>query len=382
MDYEKEYKDAIKRAKEQLEEAKVFDYKEGQIAHNIRTTTYAIFPELAESENEKIRKEIIYHIQHCDDTIDEQTEKRMVAWLEKQGELPHWKKSTLPNNNATGFNSDYFIYNGYYINYKELFNKLPKDNFENQGANSATITKGNYSVTNAKVVSHPTVIDSDGGKCTTASTTFKPKFKVGDFIVNDYCMGRVVELTNDAYLLDTEQGIPFSGEHNVHLWTIQDANDGDIIYIKRYKDNSEWLLIFKEIKSQNTLIDVYDYYAYSITSNNTYHQGFCGLWGLLLDDEIVRPATKEQCNLLFAKMKEEGFEWDAEKKDLKKISQEYPLTPDECIKSAWNDEDERIYYSLLADIRTRQDGSTNTLEAYYNEQIDWLKSLKEKLKRE
>ena len=59
---------------------------------------------------------------------------------------------------------------------------------------------------------------------------FEPKFKVGDFIANDYCRGKVVELTNDAYLLDTGQGIPFSCEHNVHLWTIQDAKDGDVLY--------------------------------------------------------------------------------------------------------------------------------------------------------
>lgn len=48
-------------------------------------------------------------------------------------------------------------------------------------------------------------------------------------------------------------------------------------------------------------------------------------------------------------------------------------------KPAWSEEDDRIYYSILADIRTRQDGSTSTLEAYYNEKINWLKSLKEKI---
>lgn len=48
--YEQKYKDALEVAKEQLEGAKVFDYKEEQIAHDIRTTTYAIFPELATNE--------------------------------------------------------------------------------------------------------------------------------------------------------------------------------------------------------------------------------------------------------------------------------------------------------------------------------------------
>ena len=41
--------------------------------------------------------------------------------------LPSWKKSTLPNNNVIGINSEYLCYKGYRINYKELFEKLPKD---------------------------------------------------------------------------------------------------------------------------------------------------------------------------------------------------------------------------------------------------------------
>ena len=49
-------------------------------------------------------------------------------------------------------------------------------------------------------------------------------------------------------------------------------------------------------------------------------------------------------------------------------------------KSAkWSEEDDRIYYSLLADIKARQKDSTNTLEAHYNEQIDWLKSFKQRM---
>ena len=34
-----------------------------------------------------------------------------------------------------------------------------------------------------------------------------------------------------------------------------------------------------------------------------------------------KPATKEQRNLLFQKMREAGYEWDAEKKELIKIEQ-------------------------------------------------------------
>ena len=36
----------------------------------------------------------------------------------------------------------------------------------------------------------------------------------------------------------------------------------------------------------------------------------------------IYSATKEQCNLLFQKMKEAGYEWNDEKKELKKVEQE------------------------------------------------------------
>ena len=40
---------------------------------------------------------------------------------------------------------------------------------------------------------------------------------------------------------------------------------------------------------------------------------------ITIQDEDVQPATKEQRDLLFSKMKEAGYEWDADKKELKKI---------------------------------------------------------------
>ena len=40
----------------------------------------------------------------------------------------------------------------------------------------------------------------------------------------------------------------------------------------------------------------------------------------------VAPATKGQRDLLFKKMKEEGYQWDAEKKELKKIQSHYDIT--------------------------------------------------------
>lgn len=94
--YEKKYKEALSRAKEQLEGAKVFDYKEGQIAHDIRTTTYAIFPELAESEDERIRKELIFYLGDMPEDTELRngvTNRDVLVWLEKQGkQKPYWSE--------------------------------------------------------------------------------------------------------------------------------------------------------------------------------------------------------------------------------------------------------------------------------------------------
>lgn len=82
MDYEKKYKEALSRAKEQLEGAKVFDYKEEQIAHDIRETIHAIFPLLKESEDERIRKAIMDFIDT--NTIDsDERRNRWFSYLEK-----------------------------------------------------------------------------------------------------------------------------------------------------------------------------------------------------------------------------------------------------------------------------------------------------------
>jgi hypothetical protein len=141
----------------------------------------------------------------------------------------------------------------------------------------------------------------------------KPKFKVGDFIVNDYCMGKVIELTNDAYLLDTEQGIPFSCEHNVHLWTIQDAKDGDVLCVKYGNDEFPFIFTGKQDNAAYCALNSFGEFVLSIAD-----------W---LIKTSVLPATKEQHDLLFSKMKEAGYEWDAENKVLSKIEKQGEQKP-------------------------------------------------------
>ena len=50
------------------------DFHDKSALFSVRTALETLHPELTESEDEKTRKEIIYHIKNCDDTIDEETE--------------------------------------------------------------------------------------------------------------------------------------------------------------------------------------------------------------------------------------------------------------------------------------------------------------------
>ena len=81
------YKEKIEAAKKQLREADAVEYNLPDSAHAIRTTVYAIFPELAESEDEKIKKGLIEFVQEYGDKFYSQAAKGSAfAWLEKQGE--------------------------------------------------------------------------------------------------------------------------------------------------------------------------------------------------------------------------------------------------------------------------------------------------------
>ena len=74
MDYKKKYKEALERAKEINNEQRAQPF-------NIMTR---VFPELAESEDEKIRKELLNYLYDVHD--DDEDRARWLAWLEKQDE--------------------------------------------------------------------------------------------------------------------------------------------------------------------------------------------------------------------------------------------------------------------------------------------------------
>ena len=116
MNYEKLYKDALEGARECM--------KDGGISQNTIDYLNNIFPELAESEDERIRKGIIRNLKYLMDKSegfvkDELNER--IAWLEKQGEPSD--KGEISDGFHT-FNELYYyrmLYNA------AFFNMLPKE---------------------------------------------------------------------------------------------------------------------------------------------------------------------------------------------------------------------------------------------------------------
>ena len=139
----------------------------------------------------------------------------------------------------------------------------------------------------------------------------KTKFKEGDWIVSNFNNVAYIEsISETEYNLQCEDGyhqkmsIPYI-DACWRLWNIEDAKDGDVLATLDY------ILIFKKRLEDNGGVSYchYDFTASTPCFNcNEDRNWYFG------KEAIVHPATKEQRKLLFAKMQEVGYLWDAEEK--------------------------------------------------------------------
>ena len=136
------------------------------------------------------------------------------------------------------------------------------------------------------------------------------KFRVGDWITNGTSTWKIDSIEDNMYYTNCG-GIDCGGDiksidEQYHLWTIQDAKDGDVLAW----DNSKCIAFFKNIYDEESF-NGHGFVGHctgTFESRLSYH-----------DIEGVHPATKEQSNLLFQKMKESGYRWDKEKLKLEKV---------------------------------------------------------------
>ena len=201
---------------------------------------------------------------------------------------------------------------------------------------------------------------------------YEPKFHKGDWVIGRATENeprQIAEITEDGYKSTYGGWYGFSFEEDMHLWTIKDAKDGDVLFQDLMGGktfiyngvNPDMAILYSFIISN----DGEDVLPYHIGKPNT------GIGNIEENKNIIHPATKEQRDLLFQKMHKAGYEWDAEKKELKKIEQ----------KSAWSEEDENLFRCAMDAVeqesKVRTDGCLD--EEVGKMVTDWLKFLKSRV---
>ena len=138
----------------------------------------------------------------------------------------------------------------------------------------------------------------------------EPKFKVGDWVVRGKTIMQISDIQGQYYIgIDIYGNDLTSRSDKIHLWTIQDAKDGDVLV-----DEDNNIGLYSGEKD-----DLYWHSCIYLGCDGYIRGGF--RIGGYHKYNNAHPAAKEQRDLLFQKMKEAGYEWDAEKKELKRIGQ-------------------------------------------------------------
>ena len=161
------------------------------------------------------------------------------------------------------------------------------------------------------------------------SDNLEPKFKVGDWIVynrNDSSREilYVYDIRDGRYYFNDNIHFSWSVkecDEKSHLWATKDAKDGDVL------SDGTTIFIFKDLLSDDSVMSYCD-----CDTDSDESDAFCPLSVNLMCSKIT-PATKEQRDLLFKKMKESRYVWDTEKKELKKIEDEEYNGEDDGIDS-------------------------------------------------
>ena len=137
------------------------------------------------------------------------------------------------------------------------------------------------------------------------------KFKAGDWVVVDGVVQKVREVSEWGFDTDSV----WHGKNtfkDAHLWTLADVKDGDILVCGKDKRP----FIFKGFLDKFHPENPVAYCGIDYVGSFVINPG--DVWWTY---EEAMPATKEQIDFLFSKMKEAGYIWDADTKELKEIEQ-------------------------------------------------------------
>lgn len=289
---------------------------------------------LAEIEEEMIRKDIISYLRNekivkryiSDIEID-----KWIAWLEKQG----GHKGT--DNGETEFHVGDLV----------------------------VINETTYQIT--EISNSHVVLSFNGRECKFGldvlnnAQKFEPQFKVGDWVILNGIVVKILDKQKYGFVGLDIDGKDFFCNYghtdSMRLWTINDAKEGDVLMSTKTRNCP---FIYRKTDYNNNLA----YYYAGVNANGDFCEGCLKKtmyhFGSVAD---ITPATKEQRDLLFKKMKEAGYEWNAEKKELKKMEVASKEGDDERIRKAIH-----IYLDWLDGRKDYQPKGVYTIR----DMIDWV----------
>lgn len=277
------------------EKAKAYDeaFERASAAHkdedrHLKATLERIFPELKEDDGERIKKELIQWVDEFPDTIWRgHYKKDIIAWLEKQRKPKSYWKPTEEQYEALDY----------------AYNSCPDTE------------RGNYyEGVLETLIEDLHMLEKQGKKST---DKIESRFNVGDWVVfiTSGSIYQVEKKENYEYTLKNIHGgllcVDFSNEELIRKWTIEDAEDGDVL---EFEDHGRFVIgILSFVNKTTGKVDVS-----CLLECNKFKVGVF----YNLDTVKPHPATKEQRDSLMKAMNDAGYEWDAEKKELntKKIN--------------------------------------------------------------
>ena len=348
-----------KRYDEALEKSKRL-YEQGTITESLAY----IFPELKESEDESIRKEMISYFKQTNydnaHTWNGINLNKFVAWLEKQYADPikeYWRGY----NEGKQYVLDKYAElekQGKIVDYYEDRLDECACKYFNKGYKHALEKQGEYAENKKFLASEK----RDFGYFNETTDKVEPKFHEGEWIISDtvnkdYHICKITGIKDGNYTIESIYGYKGYNQFDVfdnvyRLWTIQDAKDGDVLAREPIEGfHPPFVAIYKKQNEE-------DFGSYCfIGFDGKFYKGEDGH-----STEEVHPATKEQRNTLMKAMANAGYTFDFEKKELNKIGSK-PIE--------WSEEDEYYRNIILYILNNECVGKTDKENA-----INWLKSLK------
>ena len=154
------------------------------------------------------------------------------------------------------------------------------------------------------------------------------KFKDCDWVVDKNGIVKQILSYKDGVYKHTNGYSSKMFEDEWRIWDItKDAKDGDVLHC--WIDGDEFVLIYKGIKDGYITT-----YGHLYQKFKSFSEEPTTMFCRTIQGHFT-PATKEQSDLLFTKMKEAGYEWDG--KELKKVEQ----------NPAWSEKDEKMLDEII-----------------------------------